>query len=67
MTMKRDSLATYPRKADALAETPDRETVALSTNPEFLGLIQSSRERHAREGGLSSAEVRRRLAEEPQD
>jgi hypothetical protein len=29
----------------------------------FLDLIQRSRARHAREGGLSSAEVRRRLRE----
>jgi len=78
-----ESLATYIRQADAgpvvvteagrpvaalvLLENTDLETVALSTDPEFLDLIQRSRDRHSREGGLSSAEIRRRLEAEPQD
>lgn len=78
-----ESLATYIRKADTgpvvvteagrpvaalvLLENTDLETIALSTDPDFLALIQSSRDRQAREGGLSSAEVRRRLAAELQD
>ena len=37
------------------------ELVRLSTDPEFLTLIQSSRARHALEGGLSSDEMRRNL------
>lgn len=75
-----ESLATYVRKADAgpvvvteagrpvaaliLLENTDLETVALSTDPEFLEIIQRSRTRHAQERGLSSAEMRRRLNDE---
>ena len=50
-----------PVAALVLLEDTDLETVAVSTDPEFLELIQRSRGRHAQEGGLSSAEVRRRL------
>ena len=39
----------------------DLETVALSTNPEFIALIERSRARATREGGLSAAEMRRRV------
>ena len=39
----------------------DMETVSLSTNPQFLALIERSRERQAREGGVTSEEMRRRL------
>jgi len=39
----------------------DLETVALSTNPQFLSLIERSRQRQASEGGISSKEMRRRL------
>lgn len=46
-------------------ENADLETVALSTNPQFLDLIARSRARQAAEGGVSSAEVRRRLGLEP--
>ena len=72
-----ESLATYVRDGAAgpvvitdegrpvaalvLLEHTDLETVALSTDPEFLTLIQSSRARHALEGGLSSDEMRRNL------
>ena len=42
-------------------ENADLETVALSSNPRFLELIERSRSRLAEEGGLSSEEVRRRL------
>jgi antitoxin (DNA-binding transcriptional repressor) of toxin-antitoxin stability system len=78
-----ESLATYVRKADAgpvvitdegrpvaalvILENADLETVALSTDPEFLDLIQSSRARHAHEGGLTSAEMRDRLKRETLD
>jgi prevent-host-death family protein len=54
-----------PVAALVLLEDTDLESVALSTDPEFLALIQSSRDRHAQEGGLSSAEVRRRLESAP--
>ncbi len=39
----------------------DRETIALSTNRQFVELIQRSRERHEAEVGISSAEMRKRL------
>jgi len=77
MTDATEPLATYVRKADGgpvvitdegrpiaalvVLENADLETVALSTDPEFLDLIQNSRAHHAREGGLSSAEIRDRL------
>jgi prevent-host-death family protein len=77
VTEATESLATYIRKAVGgpvvvtedgrpvaalvMLEDTDLETVALSTDPEFLDLIQSSRERHAQEGGLSSAKIRRLL------
>jgi hypothetical protein len=50
-----------PVAALVMLEDTDLETVALSTDPGFLDLIQGSRARHTREGGLSGAEVRRRL------
>jgi antitoxin (DNA-binding transcriptional repressor) of toxin-antitoxin stability system len=53
-----------PVAALVMLEHTDLETVVLSADPEFLALIQESRARHAREGGLSSAEVRRRLTSE---
>lgn len=78
-----ESLAAYVRQVDAgpvvvtdegrpvaalvFLENTDLETVALSTDPEFLELIQNSRARHAREGGLSSAEMRRLLEEVGQE
>lgn len=39
----------------------DSETLSLSTNPEFMEIIRQSRERHEKEGGISSEEMRRRL------
>src|SRR5712691_10914054 len=42
-------------------ENADRETVTLSTNPQFLALIERSRRQHETEGGISSEEMRRRL------
>ena len=42
-------------------ENADWETVRLSSHPEFLALIQRSRTRQQKEGGVSSAELRRRL------
>ena len=78
-----ESLAAYVRRAGTgpvvvteegravaalvLLENSDLETFALSTDPEFLELIQDSRSRQAHQGGLSSAEMRRRLEEELQD
>jgi prevent-host-death family protein len=42
-------------------ENADTETVALSTNPRFLALIERARVRRKAEGGVSGAEMRRRL------
>jgi antitoxin (DNA-binding transcriptional repressor) of toxin-antitoxin stability system len=47
-----------------LANT-DMETLALSTNPEFIALIERSRSRAQQEGGLSPAEMRRRVLDTP--
>jgi prevent-host-death family protein len=43
-------------------ENADLETVALSTNRQFLDLIERSRARVRTEGGVSSEEMRRRFA-----
>jgi len=42
-------------------ENADLETIALSTNRQFIDLIERSRARSEAEGGLSSEEMRRRL------
>jgi hypothetical protein len=42
-------------------ENVDLETVKLSNDPQFIALIEHSRQRQQQEGGLSSDEVRRRL------
>jgi len=42
-------------------ENTDLETVSLSSNRRFLELIERSRSRRNREGGISGADVRRRL------
>lgn len=42
-------------------ENVDLETVSLSTNPHFMELIGRSRRRVRSEGGVSSAEMRRRF------
>ena len=39
----------------------DGETASLSTNRKFLAIIERSRYRLKKEGGISSAELRRRL------
>jgi len=46
-------------------ENADWETVILSTHPQFLALIEHSRARQKAEGGISSAEMRRRLGLRP--
>jgi antitoxin (DNA-binding transcriptional repressor) of toxin-antitoxin stability system len=43
-------------------QNADAETVSLCTNDQFVALIERSRRRHKREGGISPAEMRRRLA-----
>ena len=42
-------------------ENADSETISLSENPKFLALIERSRERQSREGGLTSKQIRQRL------
>ena len=42
-------------------ENTDAETAALSTHPEFMALIEESRVRQRNDGGISGAEMRRRL------
>jgi len=39
----------------------DDETVSLSTNRKFLAIIERSRSRVRKEGGISAKELRRRL------
>lgn len=50
-----------PTAALVSIENADAETVTLSTSPQFIALIECSRVRQAAEGGISSAEMRRRL------
>lgn len=45
----------------------DAETIALSQNPQFLAIIERSRIRHAGEGGISSADMRRRFTDTPKE
>ena len=42
-------------------ENADLETISLSTNPQFLALIQRFRSHQESQGGISSDEMRRRL------
>jgi prevent-host-death family protein len=42
-------------------ENADLETISLGTNRQFIDLIERSRTRARIEGGISSAEMRRRL------
>jgi hypothetical protein len=51
----------HPMAALISLKNVDLETVRLSTHPEFIELIEQSRARQALEGGISSAEMRRRL------
>jgi prevent-host-death family protein len=53
----------HGRPVAALLPLPnaDMETVSLSTSPKFLALIERSRQRQSKEGGISSDEMRRRL------
>ena len=44
-------------------ENADAESICLSNNKQFVALMEKSRARHKAEGGISSAEMRRRLNE----
>ncbi len=50
-----------PVAALVAIDKADLETAALATHPVFLALIERSRTRQRTEGGISSAEMRRRL------
>ena len=50
-----------PVAALVAIENTDLETVSLSTNPQFLAIIERSRTRQQAEGGISSEEMRQRL------
>lgn len=50
-----------PIAAVVSLENVDIETTTLSCNPKFISLIERSRARRKKEGGKSSAEVRRKL------
>ncbi|HET8563541.1 MAG TPA: type II toxin-antitoxin system prevent-host-death family antitoxin [Candidatus Binatia bacterium] len=50
-----------PFAAVVAIHNADDETVALSTNRRFLPIIERSRSRRKKEGGISSEEIRRRL------
>lgn len=50
-----------PIAALVTLENVDLETIALSSNPKFIELIERSRSRRRTEGGISSTEIRRRL------
>jgi hypothetical protein len=43
------------------AREMDTESIALANNPEFVAIIQRSRQRHEAEGGISIDEVRLQL------
>lgn len=45
----------------------DFETMSMSVSPQFNAILLRSAERYAREGGLSDAEVRRRLGTRPKN
>ena len=55
------TIAGKPVAALVRIENADLETVTLSTHPDFLALIERSRTRQEVEGGIPSADLRRRL------
>ncbi|MGK7901374.1 MAG: hypothetical protein AB4352_08180 [Hormoscilla sp.] len=57
--MKKVELA--QRTEVSMPENLDRETISLSTNPEFLAILAESRASLKAEGGIPLAEVKRRL------
>ena len=50
-----------PVAALVAVKNADLETAGLSVNPRFLAIIERSRVRRKAQGGLSSAEMRRRF------
>jgi PHD/YefM family antitoxin component YafN of YafNO toxin-antitoxin module len=51
----------HPVAALLSLENMDAESLSLSTNSDFLEIIEQSRARLAAEGGISSDEIRRRF------
>ena len=45
-------------------DNADYETVALSTNPEFIAILEQSRARGREEGGFSTEEMRKMFEKE---
>ncbi|MFH1706483.1 MAG: type II toxin-antitoxin system prevent-host-death family antitoxin [Planctomycetota bacterium] len=39
----------------------DWETISLSLNPEFMSIVEGSRRRHKREGGIFARDMRQKL------
>jgi prevent-host-death family protein len=62
---ERDPIVVVSRGKPVAAVIPlrntDAETVALSTNKRFLGIIKKSSQRLKKDGGISSKELRHRL------
>ena len=48
-----------PRAVVVAIENADMETISLSSNPQFLALIERSCARHQSEGGIPGDEMRR--------
>ena len=48
-------------------DNADYETVALSTNPEFIAMLERSRARGRKEGGISTEEMRQMFADDKDD
>jgi hypothetical protein len=48
-------------------DNADYETVSMSTNPEFIALLERSRARGRQEGGISTEEMRKRFADDKDD
>ena len=45
----------------------DYETVSLSTNPEFIAMLERSRARGRKEGGISTEEMRKMFEDDKDD
>jgi len=62
---RKDLIVVFKRGKPFAAVIPirnaDEETLALSTNRKFLKIIDRSRSRLKKEGGISASELRRRL------
>ena len=48
--------------SDESLKYTDLETISLSTNKKFMSMIEKSRKRLKKEGGVSPEKMRRRLA-----